>query len=697
MMVKFVQLLVIQILLALLLFAGLPRSYAQDTIISTCILTDYQGLGGHTLWIDGLPSSQSVKYRLVSDGQLTLFDDSTAHISGQCYNESDSTRRWDIDMWLINHKNFSQWIALGHGVQSGAVDPAIVISNQQNWSFWQLDSTRSKLTGATGSYYAGDTLLLKHSPASLFYGFQMGVGANAENNLKGVSGGFSFSGDYTGSGRLNSNLYCNGDTPMTCVMHVDSAYTTCQPNGNFSATVVLSGAGNSFMVKDSVGNPILSGLGAGSHTFGNYASGEIAVFHLSNQAQAACPDTHICVVNTCQPLPDCIIALDSLYTVCTSATGFNVFAEFSGNGGPYVIQDDQGGLPVVVPATGIYDLGFFLNSIDVSFTIGKQDVPGCSVSFGPVTADCTPVPTCDSEVDTLYAFCVSDSTFKVAITFTGSGSNYVLKDVQGIHSLNGITPGTYILGPYVANTYVNLILTDLGIFGCTRAAGIITANCVELPEPSNAHCADAIPLACNKVIQGTTIGSTSAGPPSCGTMHTGPGVWYSFMGTGQKVTLNTCGNTLPVDTRMSVYKGDCNKMFCALGNDDAPFCSDGGSEVSFKTTKGTPYMIYISTAGSTGADFTLKVSCTGPVKVTPIGPNPIVSVSMFKVNLEEPGEIRWEIYDIHGHVAARSSASGHEGENEVTVEAGKVPEGLYMIRFQTDKGELGTAKVIIKR
>ncbi|MEZ4830200.1 MAG: hypothetical protein R3C61_28535 [Bacteroidia bacterium] len=41
--------------------------------------------------------------------------------------------------------------------------------------FYELDSLKTRLTGVPGTFYDGDTLILKHMPTDFTYGFQIGL------------------------------------------------------------------------------------------------------------------------------------------------------------------------------------------------------------------------------------------------------------------------------------------------------------------------------------------------------------------------------------------------------------------------------------------------------------------------------------------------------------------------------------------
>jgi len=159
--------------------------------------------------------------------------------------------------------------------------------------------------------------------------------------------------------------------------------------------------------------------------------------------------------------------------------------------------------------------------------------------------------------------------------------------------------------------------TGCVINGCTNAnsnnynpfATNDDGSCI-LP-PVNDACAAAQAIGCGQTITGTTV---NANPdPNAGTCSgiaiTSPGVWYTFIGTGQQATATTCGGTAG-DSKISVYTGNCTTPVCVAANDDG--CPTGFlSSVSFSTVNGFAYYILVSEFGpGVGIPFTLSLTCT---------------------------------------------------------------------------------------
>ncbi|MEZ4800848.1 MAG: hypothetical protein R2809_13950 [Flavobacteriales bacterium] len=98
--------------------------------------------------------------------------------------------------------------------------------------------------------------------------------------------------------------------------------------------------------------------------------------------------------------------------------------------------------------------------------------------------------------------------------------------------------------------------------------------------PANDDCADAVAIGCGVTVSGTTINSNMDGVDDClGIAQTSPGVWYTFIGTGDQVILSTCASA--VDTKIQVFAGNCANLSCIAANEDDPNCAGFASTVVF--------------------------------------------------------------------------------------------------------------------
>ena len=125
--------------------------------------------------------------------------------------------------------------------------------------------------------------------------------------------------------------------------------------------------------------------------------------------------------------------------------------------------------------------------------------------------------------------------------------------------------------------------------------------------PPNDLCSDAAPIACDSAVAGTTIDATFDAFPTCTTTNTAPGVWYSIMGTGGDVTVDTCAGAT-YDTKISVYTDGCDPVTttCVGGNDDACGLQ---SSVTWTSTPGVEYLVLVHGFSSGTGDFTLTTTC----------------------------------------------------------------------------------------
>ncbi len=146
---------------------------------------------------------------------------------------------------------------------------------------------------------------------------------------------------------------------------------------------------------------------------------------------------------------------------------------------------------------------------------------------------------------------------------------------------------------------------DIGMFD-------LKINC-SAPAPENDECEDATVLVCNAAaLTGqTTNGSIAESDPnSCASNY---GVWYTFVGNGDDVTITSANNTF--DHELSVFSsnGGCGGTFTTVvcANN-----STGAETTAFSSMNGTQYYIYIAHASSSSTStglFDIGISCTPPV------------------------------------------------------------------------------------
>ncbi|GIV35221.1 MAG: hypothetical protein KatS3mg031_2756 [Chitinophagales bacterium] len=186
----------------------------------------------------------------------------------------------------------------------------------------------------------------------------------------------------------------------------------------------------------------------------------------------------------------------------------------------------------------------------------------------------------------------------------GQADETTCGDGNLIYTFSNLPAGTYLIPVFADGAF----LDPLGPYTVT-----ITANDCP-PAPANDLCADALAIFCGESVSGTTQSATADSVSFCGTSNSAPGVWYSFTGTGDFVTVSTC-NAANYDTKISVFTDGCGTLTCVGGNDDFTGCSGFTSEVGFLSTPGVQYLILVHGFQNESGSFTLSVNCE-PVTAT---------------------------------------------------------------------------------
>lgn len=131
--------------------------------------------------------------------------------------------------------------------------------------------------------------------------------------------------------------------------------------------------------------------------------------------------------------------------------------------------------------------------------------------------------------------------------------------------------------------------------------------CVFSPPPvANDNCANATSLTCGATLTGTTVGATTENvPATCYYTNTSPSVWYSFVGTGNTVTISLCAGTT-FDTQLAIFTGSCGSLTCFGVNDDG--CGSQ-STATFVACAGVTYFARVSGWGNNLGTFQISMTC----------------------------------------------------------------------------------------
>jgi hypothetical protein len=155
--------------------------------------------------------------------------------------------------------------------------------------------------------------------------------------------------------------------------------------------------------------------------------------------------------------------------------------------------------------------------------------------------------------------------------------------------------------------------TDPNCVNFDPLASIDDGSCVCPPANNNCHNANGVH--CGSQVFGTSLNATDnegLTGTSCdvsGIVVDGAGVWYVLGGTGDQITLATCGGGTAFDTKIHVYEAQpyCSNLVCIASQDNGCGLS---TTLQFNSSFATEYYILISGFGGATGDFQLDVTCT---------------------------------------------------------------------------------------
>ncbi|MDJ1500575.1 T9SS type A sorting domain-containing protein [Xanthocytophaga agilis] len=137
-----------------------------------------------------------------SPAQLTDHGD-YAEVVGTIVSQEDRSVQFDVYLKLVKPQDWSEWSSLQRTYKTNTPEARKVAERTHvDWTYWTLSARESYLKGK-GSIEG--TLQVSHAPKDLNTGFQLGVGANAQDADSGLSGEFYYQGTITTKARLRQN------------------------------------------------------------------------------------------------------------------------------------------------------------------------------------------------------------------------------------------------------------------------------------------------------------------------------------------------------------------------------------------------------------------------------------------------------------------------------------------------------------
>ena len=197
------------------------------------------------------------------------------------------------------------------------------------------------------------------------------------------------------------------------------------------------------------------------------------------------------------------------------------------------------------------------------------------------------------------------------------------------------------------------------------AANVDDGSCGD-SNVANDFCPGAVSLYCGQVVTGNNeecasvdeVGGCAVYDP----VNPTAGLWYSFYGIGEMVTVTTCLPGTEIDTYLSVFEGSCQNPTCVAGNDDQsePVYNDlcpvfaFASTLEFFAEAGVTYRILVLGVSGEEGDFQLTVVCPIEGCLDPEACNYDPEASIDAGNCEYDGPI----YDCEGNCWQDSDGDG---------------------------------------
>ncbi len=199
-----------------------PEVSSQLCEEEDCFIDGF-GVNARVLWIPNLPGGGFLEFKFNENGgHFDVFADGTAHMYGETVDMQDPTQGWFMDVWFTDRMQWDEWEALGRGWKG---DANLVGDNYLDWDYFIMDADMDNTLVGTGGY-EGSVLSLTHKPINHFYGLQVGVAANDQNAMPGMSCWFYYTGTVNGvyieqNGDINLEGDCVNLPVMTCAVDAE--------------------------------------------------------------------------------------------------------------------------------------------------------------------------------------------------------------------------------------------------------------------------------------------------------------------------------------------------------------------------------------------------------------------------------------------------------------------------------------------
>ncbi|WP_367391048.1 lamin tail domain-containing protein [Lewinella sp. LCG006] len=250
--------------------------------------------------------------------------------------------------------------------------------------------------------------------------------------------------------------------------------------------------------------------------------------------------------------------------------------------------------------------------------------------------------------------------------------NDILIDIYGVIGQDGTGQAwDYENSQAVRNPSVTIANPTWTASEWTITSADIADIDITCAAPTNDNCANATVLICGTSLNSESTSGASDNGDATGCSY-GKGVWYSFAGTDQEVTVTADGSADNFDLGISVSTSDDCISFTNIACIDEYFGS-GFEEYTFFANSGTTYYFYIAYYGNTSSNigsFDISIACAD-VSISETTIDNCYSVD----NITSTGSGAWlNIVDGSGDLAASVLDSENMGllQTSIYINAGDV-------------------------
>ncbi len=171
--------------------------------------------------------------------------------------------------------------------------------------------------------------------------------------------------------------------------------------------------------------------------------------------------------------------------------------------------------------------------------------------------------------------------------------------------------------------------------------------------------------------------------------------------------VSTCNKT-SFDTKLSVYVGSCGELVCIGSNDNAPGCSGGSSDLTFRPVWGAEHYLLVHGAGSQSGTYQLSLTCgVNPFPILQDEPGNTVGsgkIALFPNPAQEV--INVNVSDYMGRTAIATVFNNvgqmvtqrNLGEIQIPterIELGNLPSGVYYLSLNVEGQGVFTEKFLV--